>query len=363
MSIQVSVRVRPASKNERQLPSNHGITVKSNREVLLSHSTKGSTSFTFDVCFGPDATQEQVFECIGTKVVDKVAQGYSASVLAYGQTGSGKSHTMLGPVYKHTPRNQTSTRGLIPRVCEKILNEGHPFEIKYYEIYNEKVKDLLSDAPLRVREHPQFGPFVDCPSRKVSDEHEATQLIELGNRWRKTASTHMNYMSSRSHAVFEMRLPDCVLYLVDLAGSERVTVNPHTHFERSVETTNINRSLLHLGKVINILSTASSKGHAAPTHVPYRDSTLTWLLKDSFGGNSCTYMISTVSPHESAYFESMNTLRYASKASKIVNCPVARSRGMNQTEGGIVISARGDTGMMRQMRNEIMALRGQLQSG
>jgi hypothetical protein len=341
------------------------VSVEGNEVSVTPPTAKKASrnTFAFDHCFGPAATQEDIFSTVGRDTCEKLLKGYSCSILAYGQTGSGKSHTMLGPVPKHTPRYApTSTRGLIPRMCEYLLGLGKQFEIRYYEIYNEKVKDLLSDQPLRVREHPQLGPFVDCPSRAVGELHDAVNFIEMGNRWRKTASTQANYISSRSHAIFEVRFAECVLYMGDLAGSERTMTASsgaaaNSQFERALETSNINKSLLHLGKVIHTL--AALKPGQQPPHVPYRDSVLTWLLKDSFGGNSCTYMVSTVTPHEAAYQETLSTLRYSHKATKIINCPVAGSHAASMTANG----GFSDTTVVKQMRTEIMALRSQLQSG
>eukprot|EP00759_Apiculatamorpha_spiralis_P038121 PhF_6_TR37564/c0_g1_i1/m.55656 len=358
MSIQVAIRVRPLSKEEKVQGMNICVTVEGNDIHVTPPILKkvSRNTFTFDHCFGPSSTQEDVFAVVGVDIVNKLMKGYSCSILAYGQTGSGKSHTMLGPVQKHTPRYapaSSSARGIIPRICEHLLRLGKLFEVRYYELYNEKVKDLLSDQPLRIREHPQFGPFVDCPTRSVQDLHEAVALIELGNKWRKTASTQMNYISSRSHAIFEVRMDDCVLYLADLAGSERGSGS--SQFERVLETSNINKSLLHLGKVIQILSDA--KPGQPPGYIPYRDSILTWLLRDSFGGNSCTFMISTVTPHDVVVQETLSTLRYSSKATKIINCPVAGSHATSMTQ------AQSDSSVVKHMRSEIIALRGQLQVG
>lgn len=263
---------------------------------------------------------------------------------------SGKSFSMMGGTGDRT-------KGLIPRICEalfkKIESEPNPHitynvEISYLEIYAEQIRDLIDpkNTPrggLRVREHPETGPYVENLTEvAVEDYYTVRQFMMYGNKNRATASTKMNDQSSRSHSVFTVNFTTVYdtpgrdevsmvkkrhattskIQLVDLAGSERVKDSgvEGVHLK---EATNINQSLTTLGRVISTLAKTSSQkkrsSTSANTFVPFRDSVLTWLLKDSLGGNSKTFMICAISPANINYEETLNTLQYASNAKEIVN--------------------------------------------
>ncbi|KAL6035819.1 hypothetical protein STEG23_005216, partial [Scotinomys teguina] len=310
-----------------------------------------------------------VFQDLGTEVLSGAAKGYNICLFAYGQTGSGKTYTMLG-----TP----ASVGLTPRICEGLfireddctpLPSSCSVKVSFLEIYNERVRDLLKRSNqnksygLRVREHPEMGPYVQGLSQHVvTNYQQVIQLLEEGIANRITAATHVHEASSRSHAIFTIRYTKAVLQnnlpsetaskinLVDLAGSERA--DPSYCKDRITEGANINKSLVTLGIVISALaqnsqvfsscqslsSAASSGGDSGipsttsgtssgggpvrrQSYVPYRDSVLTWLLKESLGGNSKTIMVATVSPAHTSYSETMSTLRYASNAKSIINKP------------------------------------------
>uniref|UniRef100_T1IMM0 Kinesin motor domain-containing protein n=1 Tax=Strigamia maritima TaxID=126957 RepID=T1IMM0_STRMM len=278
-------------------------------------------------------SQEKVFNDLGTDVVHNAFEGYNACVFAYGQTGSGKTYTMMG---------DESSKGLIPRICQNLfermeIHRGqttYKTEVCYLEIYNEKVKDLLrpnfDSTKLRVREHPQLGPYVEGLSQhSVMDYNDINQLIETGNSFRTTASTKMNEDSSRSHAILTLTFVQATfshdmpretvskINLVDLAGSERVD-SSGAKGQRLVEGAHINKSLVTLGLVISNLAAQLKNRNV---FIPYRNSVLTWLLKDSLGGNSKTIMIATISPADVNYHETLSTLRYAHTAKNIVNKP------------------------------------------
>uniref|UniRef100_A0A8C6VAM5 Kinesin family member 13Bb n=1 Tax=Neogobius melanostomus TaxID=47308 RepID=A0A8C6VAM5_9GOBI len=305
--------------------------------------------------------QDVVFQCLGESLLNNAFMGYNACIFAYGQTGSGKSFTMMG---------SAEQPGLIPRLCSALFNridlelrEGESFtvEVSYMEIYNEKVRDLLdpkgSRQALRVREHKVFGPYVDGLSRlAVSCYKDIESLMSEGNKSRTVAATNMNEESSRSHAVFNIILTHTLrdlksgtsgekvskLSLVDLAGSERATKTGAAG-ERLKEGSNINKSLSTLGLVISALA---DQGAGRSKFVPYRDSVLTWLLKDSLGGNSRTAMVATVSPSADNYDETLSTLRYADRAKSIVNHAV-----VNEDPNARII---------RELREEVEKLRDQL---
>ncbi|KAJ1952335.1 hypothetical protein EC988_003613, partial [Linderina pennispora] len=296
-----------------------------------SYWTAGSPS-------GPQyASQQVVFNDIGRSVLSHAFEGYNTCVFAYGQTGSGKSYTMMG---------SEADPGLIPRVCDELftrismLGASFHVEVSYLEIYNERVRDLLnprSTANLRVREHPSLGPYVeDLTKAAVSSNEEILAHMSQGNKARTVAATNMNEASSRSHAVFTIVLTrrthntdmDQItertsrISLVDLAGSERANSTKATGV-RLKEGTKINQSLAALGKVISALADSGRHnaehggGKKRDAYVPYRDSVLTWLLKDSLGGNSRTVMIAAISPAD--YAETLSTLRYADRAKHIIN--------------------------------------------
>ena len=211
-------------------------------------------------------------------------------------------------------------------------------EVSYLEIYNERVKDLLqkgSTHNLKVREHPTTGPYVqDLSKHLVGEYRDILRLMEQGNDLRTTASTNMNDTSSRSHAIFTITFvqagyldgmpheTESKIHLVDLAGSERANATGATG-QRLKEGAHINKSLVTLGSVISALAEASSHKNQSSSskHIPYRDSTLTWLLKDSLGGNSKTIMIAAISPADVNHNETLSTLRYANRAKNIINKP------------------------------------------
>lgn len=342
-----------------------------NSRGVRSRRVLEEKSFTFDKSFWSHntadkhyATQEHVYDSLGEEFLDHNFEGYHTCIFAYGQTGSGKSYTMMG-----TPDQP----GLIPRTCEDLFqriasaqdetpNISYNVKVSYFEVYNEQVRDLLapvvpSKPPyyLKVRESPTEGPYVkDLTEVPVRGLEEIIRWMRIGDRSRTVASTKMNDTSSRSHAVFTIMLKQIHhdletdetterssrIRLVDLAGSERAKSTEATG-QRLREGSNINKSLTTLGRVIAALADpkASASRPSSPvktgrgrtpgpanTVVPYRDSVLTWLLKDSLGGNSKTAMIACISPTD--YDETLSTLRYADQAKRI------RTRAVvNQVDG------------------------------
>ncbi|OJJ61864.1 hypothetical protein ASPSYDRAFT_142932 [Aspergillus sydowii CBS 593.65] len=283
------------------------------------------------------AHQEDIYNCLGEDFLDHNFEGYHTCIFAYGQTGSGKSYTMMG---------NAEQPGLIPRTCEDLFQRIESAEspdvsfnvrVSYFEVYNEHVRDLLvprTDPPhyLRIRESPSEGPYVkDLTEVTVRNYAEIMKYMRKGDVSRTTASTKMNDTSSRSHAVFTITLKQihhdlstdettertARIRLVDLAGSERAKSTEATG-QRLREGSNINKSLTTLGRVIAALAdpkAARPGKRKGKEVVPYRDSILTWLLKDSLGGNSKTAMIACISPTD--YEETLSTLRYADQAKHI----------------------------------------------
>ncbi|XP_053879233.1 kinesin-like protein KIF16B isoform X1 [Malaclemys terrapin pileata] len=360
-SVKVAVRVRPMNRREKDLDAKFIISMEKNKTTITNIKIpEGGTgdlgrertkTFTYDFSyFSADSkspiyvSQEVVFKNLGTDVLASAFEGYNACIFAYGQTGSGKSYTMMG---------NAGDAGLIPRICEGLfsrINEKTRWneasfrtEVSYLEIYNERVRDLLRRKSsktynLRIREHPKEGPYVeDLSKHLVQNYSDVEELMEAGNINRTTAATGMNDVSSRSHAIFTVNFTQAKfdaempcetvskIHLVDLAGSERADATGATGV-RLKEGGNINKSLVTLGNVISALADLSQDAtnplaKKKQVFVPYRDSVLTWLLKDSLGGNSKTIMIATISPADVNYGETLSTLRYANRAKNIINKP------------------------------------------
>lgn len=272
--------------------------------------------------------------------------------------------------------NDPVEQGLVPRICKSLFNRmkvgqdegtGYKTQVSYLEIYNERVRDLLGPQNaghgLRVREHRTQGPYVENLSQHpVLDFDEIHDCMVLGNQERTTASTNMNDTSSRSHAIFTITFVQAgfsnkdnmpsetvsKIHLVDLAGSERANSTGATG-QRLKEGSHINKSLVTLGSVISSLAEMSNPAGSKKFYIPYRDSTLTWLLKDSLGGNSKTIMIAAISPADINYSETLSTLRYANRAKNIINKPT--------------INEDPNVRLIRELRDEISALQLMLQNG
>ena len=278
-------------------------------------------TFTFDYLFGDSATQQEVYETTTKRSIDYFLKGYNASILAYGQTGTGKTFTIEG---------EEDEPGIIYQVVTDILRDlknekDCTLTASYLQIYNETITDLLSSKKgknLDVKKDKTFGMFVENASEKVVNTIEqAYDIIAKGANNRVTASTKANDQSSRSHAVFILKLEKKVsekekivskLFLVDLAGSERIAITG-VKGARLEEAKKINTSLSELSNVILSLSKPGKK------HVNYRNSKLTRLLENSLGGNSFTSLIATVSPSHESLNETISTLKFASRAKKIKN--------------------------------------------
>lgn len=336
-------------------------------------ASEGAKTFAFDKSYwsfnrsdANYAGQDNLFVDLGKPLLDNAFLGFNNCIFAYGQTGSGKSYSMMG---------YGEDAGIIPKICQNMFeritemqtdkNLSCTVEVSYLEIYNERVRDLLNPSTkgnLRVREHPSTGPYVeDLAKLVVRSFPEIENLMDEGNKARTVAATNMNETSSRSHAVFTLTLTQkrhdvetsmsgekvAKISLVDLAGSERATSTGATG-ARLKEGAEINRSLSTLGRVIAALADLST-GKKKGTQVPYRDSVLTWLLKDSLGGNSLTAMIAAISPADINFEETLSTLRYADSAKRIKN--------------HAVVNEDPNARMIRELKEELAQLRSKLSGG
>ncbi|KAI9836963.1 MAG: kinesin-like protein Klp8 [Thelocarpon superellum] len=387
-NIKVVVRVRPFNGRELDRNARCIVQMKDSQTILvpppeaeerLRGSGKGGKgdgqkTFAFDKSYwsfdrsSPHfAGQDHLFADLGRPLLDNAFQGYNNCIFAYGQTGSGKSYSMMG---------YGSEAGVIPQICRDMFERittlqqdkhlGCTVEVSYLEIYNERVRDLLNPTTkgnLKVREHPSTGPYVeDLAKLVVRSFQEIEHLMDEGNKARTVAATNMNETSSRSHAVFTLTLTQkrhdvetgfdtekvAKISLVDLAGSERATSTGATG-ARLKEGAEINRSLSTLGRVIAALADLSTGKKKNASMVPYRDSVLTWLLKDSLGGNSMTAMIAAISPADINFEETLSTLRYADSAKRIKN--------------HAVVNEDPNARMIRELKDELAQLRAQLGGG
>ncbi|KAF6735407.1 Kinesin-like protein KIF1B [Oryzias melastigma] len=345
-SVKVAVRVRPFNSRETSKDSKCIIQMQGNTTTILNPKAPKEPAKTFsfdysywshttpeDPCF---ASQNRVYNDIGKEMLEHAFEGYNVCIFAYGQTGAGKSYTMMG-------KQEEGQEGIIPMLCEDLfekINEdsnkeelSYSVEVSYMEIYCERVRDLLNPknkGNLRVREHPLLGPYVEDLSKlAVTSYTDIADLMDAGNKARTVAATNMNETSSRSHAVFTIvftqRKHDnetdlstekvSKISLVDLAGSERAD-STGAKGTRLKEGANINKSLTTLGKVISALAEVSKKKKKSD-FIPYRDSVLTWLLRENLGGNSRTAMVAALSPADINYDETLSTLRYADRAKNI----------------------------------------------
>uniref|UniRef100_A0A6Q2X137 plus-end-directed kinesin ATPase n=1 Tax=Esox lucius TaxID=8010 RepID=A0A6Q2X137_ESOLU len=346
-SVKVAVRVRPFNSREMGKESKCIIQMSGNTTTILNpKQPKENKSFNFDYSYWSHTTpddinyhsQMQVYKDIGEEMLLHAFEGYNVCIFAYGQTGSGKSYTMMGK------QDQKDQQGIIPLLCEDLFTKisdsntdnsmSYSVEVSYMEIYCERVRDLLNPknkGNLRVREHPLMGPYVEDLSKlAVTSYNDIQDLMESGNKARTVAATNMNETSSRSHAVFNIIFTQkkhdmdsentsekvSKISLVDLAGSERAD-STGAKGTRLKEGANINKSLTTLGKVISALAEVNKKKKKVESHIPYRDSVLTWLLRENLGGNSRTAMVAALSPADINYDETLSTLRYADRAKQI----------------------------------------------
>ncbi|XP_065092876.1 kinesin-like protein unc-104 isoform X8 [Ochlerotatus camptorhynchus] len=375
-SVKVAVRVRPFNSREITRDSKCIIEMTGNTTCITNPKVPPGTSesvkrFNYDYSYWSHdprdsdfSTQAMVYSDIGEEMLQHSFDGYNVCIFAYGQTGAGKSYTMMG-------KQEENQEGVIPMICKDLfyriqdtetVDLKYSVEVSYMEIYCERVRDLLNPknkGNLKVREHPLLGPYVEDLSKlAVTSYEDIHDLIDEGNKARTVAATNMNETSSRSHAVFtifftQRRLDKMTsletekvskISLVDLAGSERAD-STGAKGTRLKEGANINKSLTTLGKVISALAEMASKSKKSKKadFIPYRDSVLTWLLRENLGGNSKTAMIAAISPADINYDETLSTLRYADRAKQIV-CKA-------------VVNEDANAKLIRELKEEILKLR------
>ncbi|CAB5377761.1 unnamed protein product [Rhizophagus irregularis] len=393
-SVRVALRVRPLNNKEILQNCSECLTIIPDAPQILIGTDK---SFTFDYVFPSDTEQEEVFHDCASPLIDKFVEGYNVTILAYGQTGSGKTYSMGTAL--DSSNIPLEFQGIVPRAINKLFadlnerkekNPSYEFEVyvSFLELYNEDLIDLFnkkgkSDLMIREDENSQIY-WAGVKEVQVSDPDELLGQLQKGSLCRTVASTDMNMVSSRSHAIFSVILKQTRVenleenkendasppetstaskrkskqksltskvtskfHFVDLAGSERLK-RTNAVGDRAKEGIAINSGLLAVGNVISALGDESRK----VTHIPYRDSKLTRLLQDSLGGNSQTLMLACVSPADSNFMETLNTLKYANRARNIKN-----KVSVNESYGGNSVEINQLRGQISRLKMEIQTLR------
>ncbi|RWR95516.1 kinesin-like protein KIN-5D [Cinnamomum micranthum f. kanehirae] len=356
VNVQVLLRCRPLSDDEIRVNTPVVISCNENRREVSAIQNIANKqidrTFAFDKVFGPTSQQKDLFDQAISPIVNEVLEGYNCTIFAYGQTGTGKTYTMEGGGKKNKNGEFPSDAGVIPRAVRQIFdtleaqNAEYSMKVTFLELYNEEISDLLaleensrfiddkSKKPIALMEDGKGGVFVrGLEEEIVTTANEIYKILDKGSAKRRTAETLLNKQSSRSHSIFSItiHIKECTpegeemikcgkLNLVDLAGSENIS-RSGAREGRAREAGEINKSLLTLGRVINALVEHSG-------HIPYRDSKLTRLLRDSLGGKTKTCIIATISPSIHCLEETLSTLDYAHRAKNIKNKPEVNQKMM-----------------------------------
>eukprot|EP00949_MAST-11_sp_MAST-11-sp1_P001910 g1910.t1 len=366
--VRVCCRVRPLGYGDGSDPQRKVFVADDDCKVHIEHGAS-TMSFGFDQCFGEEATNAEVYHSLGAPLVASAMDGVHGSILCYGQTGGGKTYTMMGSdgIY-----SKGEDAGIVPRMFDDIFSEiessdrmsfSYQVRLSIIEIYQDELYDLIppsadtntnanagsdccdgskSSQQERKGTRERNGKIqifdnggssglslVGAASVEVLNKAAALQIVDLAQQRRRVAETNMNRQSSRGHCVVLVTIVKRnlsastskigQLYAVDLAGSESVG-KTNARQEQIVEAGSINKSLLVLGRVIDVLTTNDEKGTAA--RVPYRDSKLTRLIQNSLGGSARCALCLNISPSNFNAIESLSTLRFGARTSQIKNCPV-----------------------------------------
>lgn len=382
-NIRVAVRVRPFNQRELEQNQRNIINVLDSSNLVfdpdededefffhgvkqvhrdITKRVKKKLTIEFDSIFDSDASNIDVFESCTKPLIASVMDGYNCSVFVYGATGAGKTHTMLGN--EINPGITFLTMRFLFENMDRLSDERKfDIGISYLEVYNEQVMNLLTKSgPLKLREDSNGVVVGGLILKKISNAEELLDLLALGNRNRTQHPTDANAESSRSHAIFQVhiRMTDrsssmkktVKLSMIDLAGSERAASTKGLGL-RFKEGANINKSLLALGNCINKLADGMK-------HVPYRDSNLTRILKDSLGGNCQTLMIANISPSSLTYEDTYNTLKYASRTKKIRTTLKQNVVQSNVPKDYLVKKVNEQVGEMEKLRSKIKQLEAKL---
>ncbi|ORX53097.1 kinesin-domain-containing protein [Hesseltinella vesiculosa] len=376
-AVRVGLRVRPLTEKEQLTNCTECVSFIPNEPQILIGTDK---SFTFDYVFDTVTPQDDVYTSAAKPLLDKFLEGFNATILAYGQTGSGKTYSM-GTSLENSSNSEY--QGIVPRCIAELYKRleeqqqtspefQHQVYVSFLELYNEDLIDLLNPENHQRRNKPGLAPppveisirediagniyWSGVKEEPCSCPEDLLNYLAKGSLCRTTGATDMNTVSSRSHAVFSIILkqhrPDTSdliskFHFVDLAGSERLK-RTNAQGDRAKEGIAINSGLLALGNVISALGDEQRR----VSHVPYRDSKLTRLLQDSLGGNSQTLMLACVSPADTNFMETLNTLKYANRARNIKNRVV-----INQDFAGSSIEVNQLRAQVARLRMELASVR------
>ena len=374
--ILVAVRCRPLSEREKEISPKETIQII-DKKIIKIKDPNGFLSpnnirskeqiLEFDYAFDNKDNQETIFNCTTKPLIEGIINGFNATVFAYGATGAGKTYTMLGD--DDHPGIMSLTFGELFKKIKNFSDREYLIKLCYLEIYNENIKDLLiNNSPnLELREDPNRGLIVNGITEILTNSGEhILSILKKGNKNRTTEATNINQTSSRSHAILQItvsykdknlgnnvnnKIKYGKLSLIDLAGSERASVTKNKGM-RLIEGANINKSLLTLGNCINALCESNLKG--TKPHIPYRDSKLTRLLKDSLGGNSRTVMIANISPFIYSFDDTYNTLNYADRAKHIKTRVKANYVNSNKSNINNYLN------VIKHLQNKVIVLQNQL---
>lgn len=378
-SVTVCVRIRPRNDKEKDENMPVCFSPSDDHETVDEYDLNGAIvkRWPYDHIFGDNHDNHYIFEQVGTKLVDAALEGYNTVMFMYGQTSSGKTFTLFGS--DHVPGLVRYTMERVYEITKNSKDTEYVIKLTYAELYNEELKDLLAPIPsennnLKIVEDPIIGPTIQGITEAVfTNASEVKRLLDDGESKRHFGVTNMNAHSSRSHVIVRLHIesrkvanrsisaegslraswgkdkPTCIstLNLVDLAGSERSNKSGTTG-QSLKEGSFINKSLLTLGTVISNLSEGKSG-----QHIPYRNSKLTRLLASALGGNARTAMITCISPASGNTVESLSTLRFASRAKKIVN----------KIKKNEILDAKTLSMKLMQQTLELQSLRSKLEGG
>ncbi len=338
-------------------------------EIFGNKIITSNISYQYDYIAGENSTQNEIFENCAKKICDYSLEGYNGTIFAYGQTGSGKTHTLFGPKFSLNNINKLNEEfineketndncnnynldlndegiGLIPRIIYYLfnktknnnLNNSYTFRISYLEIYNEKLNDLLNPQSKNLKIEKDM--VVGLRKFLINSPQEGLKYVIQGTKLRQIAHTKMNKESSRSHAVISIYIENSikiengikikknVFHIIDLAGSERINKTGVVG-KKAREAGSINKSLYFLKWVIeNIIKIENQ--------IPYRNSKLTFFLKESLGGNSKTSIIGNISPSDSNNAETISTLEFAICAKNIENKAIIKEELINFNKANIL---------------------------
>ena len=391
----VYVRIRPFLQKEYQkLRRNNSITVMTNPSVFKNDICKSifavnnktlyvfspknnniqEKKYAFNKIFTEKDNNNDVFECAIKPTINNVINGYNSTTLAYGVTGTGKTHTIFGDLALDNGEDGVAIKAceyLFQKLNKEYFDNDYEIKVSYIEIYNENVIDLLNNEnenmSLMIIEDPNKGVYVhNVKEFIINSSYDLKKLISQGNKKRTMAPTNQNKFSSRSHAILQLSLKRkqynekknnfdiffSKFLIVDLAGSERGGLEKG---KRREEGANINKSLFTLGSCINILSDKTKSGK----FIPYRDSKLTRLLKDSLGGNILTVMLVCLSPSSESYEESISSLNYANRAKKIQKKIFQNKKEVDFIEGNNNFS-KNNSGNVNQYEEIIDSLKNEI---